>query len=67
MTTAGEIREWLSAFEDSEPIAIDDGGMLLECRVDPEGPIYLEIGGWPEDGPDHERDQEDDDDAKVHD
>lgn len=67
MMTAGEIRRWLNQFGDDEPIAIDEGGMCLEARADEEEPDYIEIGGWPDDGPDYERDQEDDDDAKVHD
>lgn len=46
MMSAGEIREWLSQFEDDAMVAVDEGGLTLVYVNDED--IYCEVGGTPE-------------------
>lgn len=41
MMTVGEIREWLSTFEDEDELGIDDDAMRLSTQ---DGEEWLEVG-----------------------
>jgi hypothetical protein len=47
-----EIMEWLKTLREDDLVGVDDGGLMLEV-VD-NSAEYLEIGGLPLEGDDHE-------------